>query len=340
MRRIKMKDVAVAAGVSAMTVSRALQKDGRVAFETRRHVLSVIDRLGYVPDQIAASFSSRRSGFVAILVPSLNNPHFAETVSALAETLEADGTQVLLGQTNYDQEREERLVLDLLRRRPEAMVLTADAHSAKTRKILKDSGIPVVEIWDTPPVPLSHVVGFSNFDAARSIVLFLAGQGYKRIAYVGETHDAGMRGARRRDGYVAGLAAAGLGPPRVHLQSAPPVSMTQGRAAFHAIHRLWPEIDAVMCVSDPCAFGLMTEAIHSGLSIPRDLGVVGFGDFELGRCSLPALTTVGIDAFALGRETARLLQDPDNMLSVSAQTRQIPYRVIERGSTALVRVPR
>jgi LacI family transcriptional regulator, gluconate utilization system Gnt-I transcriptional repressor len=158
--RVKMRDVALAAGVSAMTVSRALQQDSRVAPETRQHVLSIIDTLGYVPDQIAASFSSQRSRFIAALVPSLNNPHFAETVRALSETLEAEGIQILLGQTNYQPEREERLVLELLRRRPEAIVLTADAHSPATRKRLLATDIPVIEIWDRPPDPISHTVGF------------------------------------------------------------------------------------------------------------------------------------------------------------------------------------
>jgi LacI family transcriptional regulator, gluconate utilization system Gnt-I transcriptional repressor len=331
--RIKMKDVAAAAGVSTMTVSRALRKDGRIAPDTRKQILGVIERLGYVPDQIAASFSSQRSGFVAVLVPSLNNPHFAETVQAIIETLEVDGTQVLLGQTNYLPEREERIVLDLLRRRPEAIVLTADAHSARTRKLLGDSGIPVVEIWDLPPHPIDHQVGFSNFAAARAMVTFLAGRGYRRIVYVGETHDAGTRGARRREGYTAGLQEMGLGPPRVHLQSAPPVSMTEGGAAFHAVRQKWPDADAVMCVSDPCAFGFMMQAIQSGLSIPRDLGIVGFGDFEVSRCSAPPLTTVGVDAVQLGLMTAKLLQERDDLRSGPARLVEIPFRVIERGST-------
>ena len=101
MARIKMTDVAKAASVSAMTVSRALKHDGRIAPATRQRILKVVADLGYVPDRIAGSFSSQRSGFVGVLVPSLNNPHFAETAAGLQDVLNPAGLQLLIGHTNY-----------------------------------------------------------------------------------------------------------------------------------------------------------------------------------------------------------------------------------------------
>jgi LacI family transcriptional regulator, gluconate utilization system Gnt-I transcriptional repressor len=332
-KHVKMRDVASAAGVSVMTVSRALRKDGRVAPETREQILSVVERMGYVPDQIAASFSSQRSGFIAALVPSLNNSHFAETVRVLSETLEDEGLQILLGQTNYQPDREERLVAALLSRRPEALVLTADIHSPRTKRLLAGSDIPVVEIWDVLPGVPHHQVGFSNFEAARAMVRHLVAGGCRRIAYVGETQDEGTRGARRREGYKAAIQAAGLGPPRIHLQSAPPVSMTEGRRAFHVVRQLWPDADAVMCVSDPCAFGVMTEAMAVGLQVPRDLAVAGFGDFEIGRCCVPSLTTVGIDVSQMALAAAGLLRARTQAGAQEPRTIHIPYEVIPRQST-------
>lgn len=315
-----------------MTVSRALKKDGRVAAATREHVLAVIARLGYVPDQMAASFSSQKSRFIAALVPSLNNPHFSEPVRVISEMLEGEGTQVLLGQTNYQVDREERLLAALLRRRPEAIVLTADAHSAATRKLLKASGVPVLELWDRTADPVGLQVGFSNFDAARAMVRFLANAGYRRIVYLGETDDAGMRGARRREGYVAELQSLGLDRPRIHLHARPPLGMTAGREAFSAVRKVFPDVDAIMCVSDPCAFGVMMEAISQGFSVPGDIGIAGFGNFELGRCSIPSLTTVGVDAAQIGREAGALLLrrhlDP-----VGAPFTPMPFDVIGRQST-------
>ena len=119
-----MRDVARAAGVSRMTVSRALKKDSPVSTETRERILKVVREMNYVPDQMAGSLTTKRSGFIAVLVPSLNNLHFAETVQAMTEELEQIGQQVLLGYTDYSRQREEELVETMLRRRPEAVVLS------------------------------------------------------------------------------------------------------------------------------------------------------------------------------------------------------------------------
>ena len=337
MQRTKMTDVAKAAGVSTMTVSRALKKDGRIAPATRRRILQIVQQLGYVPDRLAGSFSSQRSGFIAVLVPSLNNPHFAESVRALAESIEADGVQILLCHTNYAPAREEQMIADLLPRRPEVIILTADAHSPRTRKLLADAGVPVIEICDLPPKPLGHSVGFSNVDAAKAMVHHLSRCGYRRIAYVGETNDAGTRGARRRQGFIHAMTELGLPADRIHRHAAPPVSMTEGRQAFGEVIRRWPDTDAILCVSDPCAFGVMVEAIARGIRVPHDIGIAGFGDFEIGRCCVPSLTTVGIDAPGLGRATGDLLKRLPNLGIGHSQAVTLPVAILARQSTRSVR---
>lgn len=305
-RRPKMSDVARIAGVSAMTVSRALKQDSAVSPETRQRILGIVREIGYVPDQIAGSLSSQRSGFVALLVPSLNNPHFAETAHALADTLQTAGLQILIGYTNYESDREEPLLATLLQRRPEAVVLVSDGHSARSRTLLRKAAIPVVEIWDWPSHPIEHVVGFSNADAIARTVHFLAARGHRHIAYLGETNDRGTRGARRRQGFVRAMEDLGL-PALLHDEAAPPISMLQGRAALPRMLAQWPDLDAIVCVSDPAAFGVLTEAQAMGIDVPGRLAVVGFGDFEVSRCCLPALTTTVVDGPRIGRETGQLL---------------------------------
>lgn len=290
-----------------MTVSRALKRDSAVSPATRRRILGIVKEIGYVPDQIAGSLSSKRSGFVALLVPSLNNPHFAETAHALADTLQTAGLQILIGYTNYETKREEPLLAALLQKRPEAVVLVSDGHSAKSRELLLKAGIPVVQVWDWPSRPIGHVVGFSNEDVAINMVRFLAERGYRRLAYLGETGDRGTRGAHRRQGFVRAVKELKLGAVRLHDQAPPPITVLQGRAALPQMLKRWPDIDAIMCVSDPCAFGVLTEAQAMGLNVPSQLAVIGFGDFEVSRCCLPALTTTAVDGARIGRETGTLL---------------------------------
>ncbi len=306
-RKLRMTDVARIAGVSPMTVSRALRRSSPVARATREHVLKVIDELGYVPDQIAAGLSSQRSGFIAVLVPSLNNPHFADTVGALQDTLRESELQTLIGHTNYLADQEEKLVETMLRRRPEMVVLTYDGHTPRTRRLLANAEVPVIEIWELPRKPLGHVVGFSNKRAASALTKQLISKGYRKFAFIGETDDKDTRGAARRAGVRDALRDAGLDDGRMLAFAPPPISMSQGARAFTEVMQRWPDTEIVVCVSDPCAFGVQTECQRRGIAIPGDLAVAGFGDFEVSGLAVPAISTVAVSAEEIGRRTGELI---------------------------------
>ncbi|MEM8731685.1 MAG: LacI family DNA-binding transcriptional regulator [Pseudomonadota bacterium] len=304
---VTMRDVARAAGVSRMTVSRALKKDSPVSQDTRDRILKVVREMNYVPDQMAGSLTTKRSGFVAVLVPSLNNLHFAETVQALTEELEQIGQQILLGHTDYSAAREEQLVEDMLKRRPEAIVLSFDGHSDRTITLLSDAHVPVIELWERPDHPIGHVVGFSNREAAAEMTRALIAKGYDKITFLGEADDDWTRGAARRSGYLDAMAAAGLPTDRVIRIGKPPLSIEDGALAAAQILARFPDTDCVFCVSDLPAFGVLSALQGQGTTVPEDIGVVGFGNFEVSRFSTPALTTVSIDPKTIGRETGQLI---------------------------------
>ena len=153
-KSVKMADVAAAAGVSPMTVSRAFRSDASVGGATRARILRIADDMGYVFDSTASNLRSQRTGFVATTIPSLNNANFADTVRGLTETLADHDLQDLLGYTDYNTATEERLVGQLLRRRPDAIVVTGGTHTARTRMLLGAAGVPVVEMWDLPDDPI------------------------------------------------------------------------------------------------------------------------------------------------------------------------------------------
>jgi LacI family transcriptional regulator, gluconate utilization system Gnt-I transcriptional repressor len=331
---MKMRDIAAAVGVSAMTVSRALRKDSSVAPETRKAILKAIEEKGYVPNQIAGSLSSARSGFVAVLVPSLNNLHFGETVLKLSQELEKADIQLLIGNTDYDRAKETALVRAFLARKPEAVVLTNDGHTAGLRKLLAQASVPVIEIWDLPEEPIQHVVGFSNREAMRDLVLAMAAKGYRRIAYLGESDDAGTRGSSRRQGYLEAIAERGLGAPRLSFVGRPPATMSDGAAALDRVLGAFPDTDLVICVSDPLAFGVIAACQRRGLGVPEDLAVAGFGDFEIGRIAIPTITTVAIDPGAVGGATAELVAGllADRAAPQPPMLRRIATRTVIRDS--------
>lgn len=331
-----MRDVARAAGVSRMTVSRALKKDSPVSKDTREHILRVVREMNYVPDQMAGSLATKRSGFVAVLVPSLNNLHFAETVQALTKELEAIGRQILLGYTDYSATREEKLVEDMLRRRPEAIVLSYDGHSDRTVRLLSDANVPVIELWERPEDPVDHTIGFSNFLAAQDMALALVDRGYRKIAFLGEAQDDWTRGAARRRGFVAGMAAKNLSAHRILQIGKPPLSVEAGAIAIDELRSRYPDTDCVFCVSDAPAFGALSRLKANGIDVPGGIGVVGFGNFEVSRFASPTISTVRVDPKGIGRAAGGLiaeLLDPGREADAAPRRIDIPAEPVFRGST-------
>ncbi|MEM7744650.1 MAG: LacI family DNA-binding transcriptional regulator [Pseudomonadota bacterium] len=338
-RKATMADVARLAGVSPMTVSRALRPNTSVSSSTRRKIRAAADELGYVLDATASAFASGRSGFVALTIPSINNANFADTARGLTEGLRDSGLELLLGYTDYDTAEEERLIEAFLRRRPQAIVVTGGAHTDRCRALLSGAGVPVVETWDLPPKPLDQVVGFSNAEAGARMAQHLFDQGYRRVGFIGGDGGRDTRGADRQRGFVASLERLGLQSDRLIADAAPPITMREGAMSMNQLLERWPDTQAVMCVSDLSALGAMNAALRQGLSVPDDIAVAGFGAYDLSAHAIPAITTVDVEAHRIGLEAAHLL-----LASLDEQTRAkepvlIGARVIVRGSTSTAARP-
>jgi len=321
---VTMRDVAKATGVSRMTVSRALKKDSSVSKETRDHILKFVKEMNYVPDQMAGSLTTRKSGFVAVALPSLNNLHFAQTIQALTEEIEGVGLQVLLGHTDYSPEREEQMVETMLGRRPEAIVLSYDGHTERTISLLRNVAIPVIEIWEIPSDPIEHTIGFSNEDAAFEMTQALLAKGFKQIVFLSEEQDDWTRGAARRKGFELALSAAGQGVAASFRFGTPPLSIENGAEAVSHILQKFPDADCIFCVSDMAAFGVQSRLKQMGISVPDQISVVGFGNFEVARFSSPAISTVVVDPVEIGRQTGVLIA---KILGKDSQDLESPQHV-------------
>ena len=304
-----MADVARLAGVSPMTVSRAFKRDASVSETTRSAILEAADQLGYVFDSTASNLRSQRTDFVAVTIPSINNANFADTVRGLSEGLKARGLQILLGYTNYDIVEEERLIEQLLRRRPEAMVVTGGRHTSRARRLMENAGIPVIETWDLPETPIDHVVGFSNAGTMDVMVDHLVERGLTRIAFIGGDADRDTRGTDRRAGFIAAMEARGLDASRLIDAGIPPISMREGADAMGRLLETLPDTEAVICVSDLSAFGALTECQRRGIAVPERMSVAGFGDYEIAGICVPSLTTINPFPRDIGARAAELILD-------------------------------
>lgn len=332
----KMADVAKAAGVSSMTVSRAFRQDASVGKETREKVLRIAESMGYVFDSTASTLRSQRTNFVAVTIPSLNNANFADMVRGLNDSLSQQGLQILMGYTNYSVDEEEQLIEQLLRRRPEAIVVTGGRHTDRARRLLESAAIPVVETWDIPEDPIGHAVGFSNADAMRQMVDHLHGAGVRRIAFIGGDDNGDTRGADRRRGVISAAEVLGLDCALVSV-GAPPVSMRQGASAMARILDAGNIPDAVIGVSDLAAFGALSECQRRGVDVPRDIMIAGFGAFDISEMAVPALSTVDAHSYEIGARSGALLltllRGPKEASTLSSITRISPTLKVMRSTS-------
>ena len=170
---LTVHDIARLAGVSAMTVSRALNHPEKRSPATLAKVQAVVQHTGFVPNGMAGGLRSSRAKLVAAVLPTLVGPVFQETTRALNAALDARGYQLMIGQSGYDVSREDSLLDAIIRRRPDGIVLTGIMHTPAGRRQLLASGIPVVETWDLTPTPIDMLVGFSNEEIGTSVCTWL-----------------------------------------------------------------------------------------------------------------------------------------------------------------------
>jgi LacI family gluconate utilization system Gnt-I transcriptional repressor len=296
-----MRDVARLAQVSSMTVSRVLRNPERVARETRRRVERAIAEARYVPDLVAAGLASQRTHLVAVLIPTLNDSIFADTVQGIADVLGPRGYEFVLGNTGYSPEVEERLLRALLGRRPDGFIITGVHHGPRVRRLLTDAGVPIVETWDMTPRPLDSVVGFDNEAAGYAMARHLIESGRRRIAWIGSSD---ARASARRAGYERALAEVG-GQPIAFAPERP--SLQSGGEAFQRLWAAHPDVEAVFFSSDALAAGGWFVCRRKGIEVPGQVALAGLGDFEVGQEIEPPLSTVRVPRYDLGRRAAEVL---------------------------------
>ncbi|NYE60930.1 LacI family gluconate utilization system Gnt-I transcriptional repressor [Duganella sp. 1224] len=323
-----LADVARVAGVSPITVSRALNQPQLVRPHTLARVQAAVTETGYVRSLQGGALAAARSRLVSLVLPSIGTPIFADMVQAASEQLTAAGYQVLLGLSSYEAWREELLVDTILSRRPDGVILTGALHTDHTRRRLQAARVPVVETWDLTPSPVDMMVGFSHEEVGHAIARHLLERGYRRIAILAVDDP---RAARRNQGLQAGLSRHGVAVAALEVMPLPS-TFALGRDGLAALLARQPDLDAVVCSSDTLAHGVLTEAIARGLAVPARLAVIGFGDLNFAARTHPPLSTVRVDGANIGRRAAQAILDRIDGKAVPAQT-DTGFALVQRGST-------
>ncbi|GLQ55821.1 LacI family DNA-binding transcriptional regulator [Devosia nitrariae] len=328
--KVRIEEVARRAGVSPITVSRALNTPEKVNETTRVAVLKAVEETGYIPNRLAGSLASNRSKTVGVIVPTVTNSIFADKIRGLGDVLSGAGYQILLGQSGYSLDAEADLVAALLAQSPSGLVLTGSTHAHRTHVMLERSGVPVVETWTSAEFPIDMQVGFSNEAAAFAVVEHLVAAGYRDLALVVAPVQDNDRALGRLEGFRKAIAHFGLRQPAPEREAA--FSLRNGAEALVNILETHPDTDAIFFANDILAAGALLECRRRNIAVPGRLGVAGFDDLEIAAEIVPSLTTVAVPRYEIGSRAAQmLLARLDN--AETGRRVQLDFTIMEREST-------
>ncbi len=286
-KRKTLADVATAAGVSKMTASRALRGDKDVSQSNIDRVKQAAREIGYYGNYLAASLSSMHTGLIGVVVPSLSNIVFPQVLSGVTDALKGSALQPVFGVTDYDPEVEYETIRSMLSWRPAGLIITGLDQPAETRRLLRDTGVPLVQIMDIDGDPIDSCVGFSHSQAGYDIATALLGTGRRRVGYVGGNLDMDLRGAKRKQGFQNALREQGLDfidmidashlPDDVAALSA----VVYGRRMTADLLARLPDLDCIYFSNDDLAFGGLCHCIALGVDVPGAVALAGFNGLGL-----------------------------------------------------------
>jgi len=305
-QRINIDDIAEVAGVSKATVSQVLRNAGRISPETRKQVLQVASKLGYVYNRAAASLRAGQSTIVGIGVSSLSNPFFAELVSGAADCLEEAGYFPMIVNVEDDLLRQQRFARTLRENMCAGAVLClAPGTSTKLLNEWKAAIQHSVMVLRPPRAPLFDFVGVDNKEGSASATEHLVSLGHKVIAYIGGTSVSTSREARV-EGWRQSITSAGLAPDDDLIEPCD-ATIAAGSEAVRQVLKRRPDVTAIVCHQDIVAFGVTIGLRKQHIEPGKAVSVVGFDDIAMSADWDPALTTVSVTPRNLGREAAHLL---------------------------------
>lgn len=329
-RGARMSDVAKIAGVSAMTVSRALRDPKIVNLETLKRIQSAIEKVGYLPNRIATSLSLRRSNVVGQILPSLRDSLFVDTIQGVADTL-GNSYNLLIADSGYSLEGEEAAIEAFLSQKVCGLLLHNTDHTPRARRMIKEAGVPCVETGNLIKQPIDMAVGFSNYEAAFAMTEYLIGKGYRRIGFISLPIKDNERAAKRREGYVRALQKHGRAVDKSIIMESQP-GLRNGGLAFAHLVKSRKDLDAVFLTGDVLAVGAVLEAGRQGWRIPKDVAIAGSDDNELQENLLPTLTSIRFPRYEIGRHAARLLLDRIETDATDSVIMDLGFKIMERQS--------
>jgi DNA-binding LacI/PurR family transcriptional regulator len=300
-RSVRIKDVAERASVSVATVSRVLNGDPKVDQELRRRVRAAVAELGYRPNRLARNLRRQQMEALGIVVPDIENPHFAEVVRIIEGVALKLGYRVLVCNTDEDGARQAACLSMLADERVSGIVLSPSDPDGSIDQ-LRDLGIPVVAIDRALKRASTDLIVADNVPAVRTATQRLIDAGHRRIAFVGGRSEV-ETGSERQEGYLAAVESAGL--TRVLANGG--FRRDAAREAVRGLLRQGNAPSALVVANNLMALGALQAVRDCGLQIPGDIAVIAVDNPDWAELLDPPLTVLAQPIRTMATEAAELL---------------------------------
>jgi DNA-binding LacI/PurR family transcriptional regulator len=308
-QRVTAHDVAKAIGVSTMTVSRVLNRKPNVDDRTRALVLKAAKKLGYRPNQIAQSLALNKTFTVGVVVPEISHSFFPEAIRGIEEVTYKAGYHLVLMHSAETAERERDALHTLESKRVDGILLSVaqDVHDDRAYRQIMEVGLPLVFFDRCVRGIGAPCVSIDDEESARVMTHHLIAHGYRRIAHLAGSQQLAI-GRERLAGFCQAQEEAGMECDRTLIVECG-FHEDSGYAAMQQLLDLPVALRprAVVAINDPAAYGAIRAILDRGLSVPRDIAVVGFSDDIRAPLMPVPLTTMRQPAYELGRMAAERL---------------------------------
>lgn len=338
-----IKDVSRTAGVSISTVSHVLNGTRYVSPALRARVQDAIQRLDYRHNGLARSLRTRQSYTIGLIIPDVSNPYYPQLARGVQDAADEAGYSVFLCNSDRRPENEVRLLAALEGRRVDGVILDAGGPNEGLLATLHSTAVPVVLAGsrvDDPAFDVVTVASNGSYDAVRHLLA----RGHRRIGLIAGPRVApaplesgGETGVRlaKASGYLQALAEAGIAPD-LRLIVEGDYTRESGLTAMRRLLTLHAPPTAVFAGNDLMAIGALSAARTAGRRVPEDVAIVGYDDIPEAAVTLPALTTIAVPKYDIGRAAAALLLERVAAREESEHSPRrvvLPYQLVIRETT-------
>jgi LacI family transcriptional regulator len=323
---VKMKDIARDLGVSVVTISKALRDHPDISKATRERILLRVKELGYRPNLTARSLVTGRSSLIGLIVPELIHPFFSDIARALSRILRPQGYFLVLSSSEEDPALEREEIEHMLAHRLELLVVATCQPRSEWLRTIQQSDTPLVLLDRSFKEMPSHFVGCDDYAIGKLATEHLLAVGCERVAHI--RGPANSVGQRRLKGYVDTLKKHGMEMQPEYLIQAPHADVDghrNGIAALRQLVALDRPPDGIFCYNDVIATGVIAEAVNQGITVPKQLAVIGCGNLHYDSQIRVPLSSVDQRSSEIGQRAARLILD---ILAAKAEKTPLDYREI------------